>query len=132
MKTKILISAILFVFITLNGFSQSIDSIRTKNDKPGTPQALRTPDNSPRNRVHTIKRQKHLNQTINHGATESNKVIDKKQPEVIVPNSVNKTTETKSPVTLAPQNNPPAITDSTGSNKSLSNGQDNVTNPIRK
>lgn len=131
MKMKLSILFICGCFFCLHSFSQSVDSIRTINDKPGTPQSLRKPNNLPKNRVHTFNRNKPVAQTINHGATESNKVIEKPKPAIIVPNAVNKIQATKTPVTIAPQNNPPAV-DTTGPIKSLSNGQDNVTNPIRK
>ncbi len=130
MKFKIIV-VLISCFVSLNCFCQATDSTRSLNDKPGTPQSLRNSESRPKNRVHTITPNKPAPQTINHGATESNKVIEKPKPAILVPDAANKTQETKTPVTIAPQNNPPAI-DTSGPVKSLSTGQDNVTNPIRK
>lgn len=88
------ISALLFC-ITV--FCQ--DSIRTINDKPGTPSSLRTPYTPPLNHLHTINRNGLPNQAINHNGTESNQVLPANNSQNVPVNSgTNKITLQNKPV----------------------------------
>ena len=128
MKTKLVVLFIV-ILITLKGYSQ--DSTRTINDKPGTPQSLRSGDNLPRNKVHVINENKAQNQSINHGSTESNKVVQKKpQTLITTPAVTNGKAIPKTPITIL--NNPQAKRDTVSNKNSISNKPENVTNPIRK
>ena len=112
----------------------SQDSIRTKNDKPGTPQSLRTVDNTPQNKVHFNNTYKAPGQSINHGATESNKIINTNDHNIINdPNQDNNKLIPKTPITISNEPARQAIKADTSINKgTMSNGQSNATNPIRK
>ena len=126
MKLSIILVSV--ILLSLTGYCQ--DSTRTRNDKPGTPQSLRTPDNAPQNRVHTINTNTAPNQTINHGATESNKVNNtKEQTKIADPNVGNGTVIPQTPVI---NNSAATHTDSTINKDVINNGKSNVTNPIRK
>ncbi len=65
MKTKFFVSLLSFLLLAFISYGQ--DSVRTRNDKPGTPQSLRTIDNAPKNKVHLIKTYKPQQQSIYHG-----------------------------------------------------------------
>ena len=119
----------MFAFTT---YSQ--DSIRTKNDKPGTPQSLRKVDNTPQNKVHFNNTYRAPRQSINHGATESNKIVNRNDPGLINDlNSHNNKLIPKTPITIINQPARQAIKADTSINKgTMSSGQSNTTNPIRK
>ena len=124
MQLKFSILIIAFLFTIFSGYGQ--DSLRTKNDKPGTPQSLRTPDNSPQSHVHILNSNTAPLQTINHGATESNQV-----------NSTRRTTVTTDTSSYNRPPNPQATTvpstKITPLNDSLANSvKSNVSDPIRK
>ncbi len=125
---------ILIILFGLKFTSYAQDSIRTRNDKPGTPQSLRTNDNTPRNREHLINSNRTANQSINHEATESNKVNNAKEQTIIAdPNTGNGVGTPKTPITIINQPAPAASrTDSIIKNNAISNGKSNATNPIRK
>lgn len=104
------------------------DSIRTKNDKPGTPKSLRIPDNTPRNQVHTINTNTPPAQTINHGAVESNQVNNSKQSTIIT-NANPANGAVIPPSDTTPKN--PGVRNDTMINNALNN-KSNVTSPIRR
>ena len=114
--------------------SYSQDSIRTKNDKPGTPQSLRTVDNTPHNKVHFNNTYKAPAQSINHGAVESNKIDNTKDQSIINDtNQDNNKSIPKTPITISNEPARQAVKADTSINKgTMSNGQSNATNPIRK
>ncbi len=131
MKLKL---SILFLSALFSLRSLGQDSVRTKNDRPGTPQSLRTIDNSPTNKVHMTNTHRVPNQTINDGATESNKVNNTNSQTIVAdPNAGNGAVVPKTPITIARQPaRPVSRTDSIINNGTMSNGQNNATNPIRK
>ncbi len=126
MNKKISILCLVCIMITSVSFSQ-IDSIRTRNDKPGTPSSLRTPDNSPQNSNPVINQARPQVGSVNHGALESNKVTNITQ-QTDANNGV-------SPVyTNQPANNNlhrSTPTDSVIINGAYYQKPSNVTNPIR-
>lgn len=132
MKTKFSISLLSFLLLTFISYSQ--DSIRTRNDKPGTPQSLRTVNNSPKNRVHLIERHQPPGQTIYHGATESNTINNTKKRERVYPGITNARDIPGTPaITIDNQTTRQVIRNDSAVNKgTMGNGQSNATNPIRK
>ena len=114
----ILIPVLLLAF---SGYGQ--DSMRTRNDKPGTPQSLRTPDHAPRNRVHIINTNTDPIQTINHGATESNKVNNAKDQTIKVDANMNNGS------TVIPQG--PIMNNTVPRNNTPSNGKTDTINAAR-
>lgn len=129
MKKKFTTLLASFLFLTIS-YGQLKDSVRTRNDKPGTPQSLRTPNMSPRIKVHVSNKDKGQNQTINHGATESNKVINSNENTIIAnPEPVTEKEIPKTPITLEANRK---LIDTSKNNGIPGNGQSNVTNPIRK
>ena len=132
MKTKFFICSLSALIIACSGYSQ--DSSRTRNDKPGTPQSLRTRNNSPENRVHLIETHKPAQQSIYHAGTESNKVnnTDKQQPVYPGVNDARAIPKTPA-VTLDNTTAPQTIAKDSAVNKgTMGNGQSNASNPIRK
>ena len=114
----ILVPVLLLAF---SGYGQ--DSIRTRNDKPGTPQSLRTPDHAPRNRVHIINTNTDPRQTINHGATESNKVNNAKDQTIKVDPNMNNGS------TVIPQG--PVMNNQVSRNNTPSNAKTDTINATR-
>ncbi len=132
MKTKCSIATIaclLFVLIT-NGQ----DSIRTRNDKPGTSQSLRTVNNAPGNKVHLINTYRPPQQEIYHGATESNKVGNFNDRTTVYPGITNASKLPSTPsITIDNRSINQTIRRDTAVNKgTMGNGESNATNPIRK
>jgi hypothetical protein len=121
---KFSISIAVFLFTVFIGYGQ--DSLRTKNDKPGTPQSLRTPDNSPQSHVHILNNNVAPLQTINHGATESNQVNSTRR--TIVTADTNSYNHPPNPqATAVPSNKIAPVNDS------LTKGvKSNVSDPVRK
>ncbi len=132
MKTKISISLLSFLLSTFMSYGQ--DSIRTRNDKPGTPQSLRTTNNAPKNRIHVVEAYKPPGQTIYHGATESNKINNTKKRARVSPNITKAKEIPRTPaITIDNQTTQQAIQNDSAVNKgTMGNGQSNATNPIRK
>lgn len=136
MKKKLFILLISGLIVLTGGYSQ--DSIRTRNDKPGTPQSLRKVNITPASQVHVVNTNVAPGQSINHGATESNNVNNKQEQTIVsepntvnstVPNSVNVTDPKTGKVNRgSPASTGPADTLSNG----INNRKTNVTNPIRK
>ena len=126
MKSKLFILSISFLFFASASYSQvANDSVRTRNDKPGTPQSLRTPDMSPQSHVTLLNTKAAPNQN----ASGTNTANANGQTIITVPNTDN-TNVPKTPITL--QNKatnrldtiPKAV-------EPISNKAPNVTNPIR-
>ncbi len=129
MKKKLIIVLSSFFFIAI-GHAQVSDSVRTRNDKPGTPQSLRTPNKAPRTHIHTINKDVPPQQAINHGATESNNPDNLGKNKMIAPNSTYGKKVPVTPVTIKPGL---ARKDTSINNKGvMQNGQSNASNPIRK
>lgn len=129
MKKKLIILTASFFILSIV-HAQVSDSVRTRNNKPGTPQSLRTPNNAPRTHVHTINKDVPLQQTINHGATESNDPDNLGKKNMIAPNSTYGKQVPVTPLTIKP-----GLTkrDTSISNKGvMQNGEGNASNPIRK
>ncbi len=129
MKKKFIIFAASLFILTI-GYGQVSDSVRTRNNKPGTPQSLRTPNNAPRTHVHTINNNVPPQQTINHGATESNNPDNLAKKKMIAPNSTYGKKVPVTPITIKPG----LTTKDTSINSKgvMQNGQSNASNPIRK
>lgn len=132
MKTKFLICLSSAVILSVCGYSQ--DSSRTKNDKPGTPQSLRTTDNSPETRVHIVDTYKPPQQSIYHAGTESNSLNDINRQQTVYPGiNDGKAIPATPAVTVDNRTTPQVIRrDSTVNKGTMGNGQSNATNPIRK
>ncbi|MBA2250541.1 MAG: hypothetical protein H0W12_10170 [Chitinophagaceae bacterium] len=132
MKLSLFLTFICSFILTVKGFSQSPpDSVRTRNDKPGTPQSLRTPNQAPTSHVQLINTNIAVGQTINHGATESNKLNNNTEKTIIVaPRTKNGKAIPKTPITLV--NKPLIRADSVLNAGAVKNGISNSTNPIRK
>jgi hypothetical protein len=120
MKKNLFILLITVLLLKFNAYCQ--DSLRTRNDKPGTPQSLRTPDNTPESQVKIINPTTIPNQAIDHGATESNQAS-------------NTSVQANGAVISTPQ----VKTSNNGTNNLNSASYDtaksrksNITNPIRK
>lgn len=120
------------LFLSVNNIceAQVADTIRTRNDKPGTPQSLRQPNTAPLNHVPIIKSKKPQNQTIQHGAVEHNDPTNLSKQNKVAPAVTPATEIPDTPVTLDAVN----MSKDTSVNRSgvMQNGQSNATNPIRK
>ncbi len=124
MKTICLTISVLFFCNTT--FCQ--DSIRTVNDKPGTPSSLRTPYTPPLNRRHTVNKNGVPNQAINHNGTESNQVLPSNHAQTVPVNSGNGKVRLQNKPVIRPI--PPITKFST--NYPAPTKPSNVTSPIRK
>ncbi len=129
MKKKLTILLLSFFILSI-GYGQISDSVRTRNDKPGTPQSLRTPNTAPRNHIHTINKNVPPQQSVNHDGIETNEPNNQRNKEVIAPNSTNNKTVPVTPVTIKPGLTPQDT--SKNSKGVMQNGQGNASNPIRK
>ena len=132
MKAKFFICILSALTIAYSGYSQ--DSSRTRNDKPGTPQSLRTTDNLPENRVHLVDTYKPAQQSIYHEGTESNKVNNIDKQEQVYPGITDARAIPNTPaVTIDNRSTPQTIARDSAVNKgTMGNGQSNATNPVRK
>jgi hypothetical protein len=121
-KLSIVVGAIMFLVYT--GYGQE-DSTRTRNDRPGTPQSLRTADQSPQSHVNIINNNPAPGQTTNPAATGNNGINN---TIIADPNTIGK------PVSTMPISNVNPASgrlDSAVSNSAIRNGVSNTTNPIR-
>lgn len=121
MKKIFFILLVTCLFSMPRGYSQ--DSARTRNDKPGTPQSLRTTNTAPQTQLHVVNPNVAPNQSINHGATESNGVNNKQEQIITTAPNTGKEIPNNSIST--------GRADSTNSSI-INNRKTNVTNPIRK
>ena len=122
MKSKLSIILVTVLLLALGGYSQD-DSMRTRNDKPGTPQSLRTADQSPQSHVNVINANTAPDQSGTHATTGNNEINN---TLIADPNTADKPAPT-SPITLV---NKPRR-DSGVKNSAIQNGISNATNPIR-
>jgi hypothetical protein len=124
MKTICLTIAVLF-FCNIT-FCQ--DSVRTVNDKPGTPSSLRTPYTPPLNHRHTVNSNRLPNQAINHNGTESNQVSPANHAQTVPVNSGTGKVRLQNKPVIRPI---PPVTNSSGSTPAYIKPS-KVTSPIRK
>ncbi len=131
MKTKFSTAILAFLLMAFVSYGQ--DSVRTRNNKPGTPGSLRTPDNAPKNKVHLIETYKPQEQSIYHGATESNTINNTNKPKEY-PGITNTTNLPGTPaITTDNKSTRQNISKDSAINKgTMRNGESNATNPIRK
>lgn len=122
MIRKFIALTISVLAVTVSTYAQ--DSLRTKNDKPGTPQSLRTYDNTPQSNVNIVNKPGTANGT---SAPEGNK-IDNTNSQINT-TGTNPGKPSTNPITIV--NNPPAHVDSTTNHSAIQNGISNTTNPIR-
>ncbi len=126
--------AILFsICISLHAFceAQVRDSVRTRNDKPGTPQSLRKANTAPQNTVPTIDNDAPAQQTIDHGAVEHNDPTNLSAGAKEVPQVINSSGDVPvTPVTIDGGVTP--IERPSNDKGVMQNGQGNTSNPIRK
>lgn len=113
------------MLVPILGFGQA-DSVRTINDKPGTPASLRTPAKLPSNKLPTLKSSGNVDQIIDHQGIESNKVTHKDE-RYVIPYSSSPYKATKSTNQFNTNNKPVENPDG-----SVSNKPPNVSNPIHK
>ncbi len=128
MKTKFSLLVIAILLLVLNGYTQ--DSIRTKNDKPGTPQSLKKTDKTPESHLHVIKNNTAPNPANINKPSESNNVNNTTRQTITSdPNTATKPNPTK-PITLT--NTPPATMTTTTHSSATQNGISNAGKPLRK
>ena len=126
MKTKFLILLGSVLLFAANNYAQTItDSARTRNDKPGTPQSLRTPNTAPLSHVTILNSYVPQNQNVVHTSSESNTPNNTNGKTVITIYGSNGNAVPKSAITL--QTNP---LDST-IKVLLNNKVSNASNPLR-
>ena len=109
------------------GYSQ--DSIRTKNDKPGTPQSLRHTDNTPQCQVQINNNQATNRSDINR-PSESNSINNTNRQTIIIDS--NNTVGKPSPVnpnTIT--TTPPASMKTITNSSAIQNGISNGSKPLR-
>jgi hypothetical protein len=128
MKMKSFIPLIsIFLLLGLSGYSQ--DSIRTKNNKPGTPQSLRTGDNTPQTHVEIINKNSTSNQTNIHRPSESNSINNSNHETITVdPNTAGRPNPTN-PISIT--TTPPDSMRTTTNSSAIQNGISNASKPIR-
>ena len=125
MKRKLYTVLVITLAFAIKSYGQN-DSVRTRNDKPGTPQSLRTSDQSPQSHVEIKNTNTIPGQTISPATTGNNGTSS---TIVTDPNTAGKPVPT-SPITLV--NKPRDHVDTSVKNSAIQNGVSNVTNPIRK
>jgi hypothetical protein len=128
MKFKISILLMSTLLLAVNSYSQ--DSIRTKNDKPGTPQSLRKPDNTPQTHVQVITNHTSPNQANVNRPSESNNVNNTSQKTITVdPNNTAGKPSPVNPTTIT--ETPPDSMRTTTNSSAIQNGISNSSKPIR-
>ncbi len=128
MKTKFSLLVIAILLLVLNGYTQ--DSIRTKNDKPGTPQSLKKTDKTPESHLQVIKNNTAPNPANINKPSESNNVNNTTRQTITSdPNTATKPNPTN-PITIT--NTPPATMTTTTHSSATQNGISNAGKPLRK
>ena len=127
MKFSILLISTLF--LVFSGYSQ--DSVRTKNDKPGTPQSLRRTDDTPQSHVQITNNNTTPNHTDINRPSESNNVNNTTQQTITIDS--NNTAGKPSPVnpitiTITP---PDSMSKTTTNSSAIQNGISNASKPLR-
>ena len=121
----LLVSVLLAAF---NGYSQ--DSIRTENDKPGTPQSLRIPDNTPQSHVEITNNNTTPNQTNINRPSESNTINNtNRQTITIDPSNTTAKPSPVNPITIT--TTPPDSMRTTTNSSAIQNGISNASKPLR-
>ena len=121
MKTKKFSLFLLALIFVCTSYSQTPnDSVRTRNDKPGTPQSLRTPDQSPQSHVTILNANVPPNQNVISTSSESTTTNNINGKITITTPGTNGNAVPKTPITL--KTNSPGDT----TRKVLNSG-----NPIR-
>ena len=127
MKIKIAILSALILLTVFSGYSQ--DSIRTKNNKPGTPSSLRKADNIPQSKIQ-INSTTTSNQTDINRPSESNNTNNTTQKTIIITDQ--NTTAKPNPVTTNTiTTTPPATMRTTTQSSAIQNGISNAPKTIR-
>ena len=101
MKTKLFILLIPALIFAFSSFGQAAnDSLRTRNDRPGTPQSLRTPDQSPQSHVTILNANVPPNQNVIHTSSESTTPNNTNGKIIITTPNTNGNAVPKTPITL--------------------------------
>lgn len=128
MKTIQPVLVVLILLIAISGNGQTVtDSVRTRNDKPGTPQSLRSSDKSPQSHVKLIHT-KGANQNVIQTTSEGNNVNNTHGQTIITNTNSTSNIVPKSPVTLQTT---PVKRGDTSQKISLGIKVSNASNPIR-
>lgn len=126
MKLEISIVLILILSLVFSGYSQ--DSLRTKNDKPGTPQSLRTSDNTPKTHLEIISNNTPNQININKPSESNNINNTTRQTITIDPNNTAKPSPTN-PITITTI--PPDSMHTNTNSSAIQNGISNASKPLR-
>lgn len=126
MKTKLCVLPIIFLLWIFSGYGQ--DSIRTKNDKPGTSQSLRKSDQTPQNHVQIINTQTPTQADINR-PSESNTQNNTTQQTISTDPNKAPVTSPTNPITIT--TTPPANMKSNTNSSAIQNGISNTSKPLR-
>ncbi len=120
---------VLILFVAITGHGQTVtDSVRTKNDKPGTPQSLRNPDQSPQSHVKLINTNGGANQKVIPTTSEGSNVNNTNGQTIITNTNGTSNVVPKTPVTLQTT---PINRGDTLRKIPLNNKVSNASNPIR-
>ncbi|MDQ3682694.1 MAG: hypothetical protein M3352_06435 [Bacteroidota bacterium] len=128
MKIKFSLLLVVILLSVYSGYSQ--DSIRTKNDKPGTAQSLRKADNTPESRVQVIKNNTAPNPANINKPSESNTINNATQKTITT--DANTTSKPNPTNTITITNTPPATMNTTTHSSATQNGISNAGKPLRK
>lgn len=126
MKIKFSVLIALILFSVCNVYSQ--DSLRTRNDKPGTPQSLRSTVTAPESHV-TTNNNPVLNQNNIDKPSESNNVNNTTQQTITTDNNNLPIQSITKPNTL--NTVPPATMKTTTNSSAIQNGISNASKPLR-
>jgi len=128
MKQMFFILVIPLLLLASSVYSQ--DSIRTKNDKPGTPQSLRKPDNTPESHVQITNSNPTSNQTNINRPSESNTINNTTQQTITIdPNNTTAKPAPVNPITIT--TTPPDSMRTTTNSSAIQNGISNASKPLR-
>ncbi len=128
MKTKFSLLIIAILLLILNGYSQ--DSIRTKNDKPGTPQSLKKTDKTPESHLQVIKNNTAPNSANVNKPSESNNINNTTRQTITTDANTTSKPNPTNPITIT--NTPPATMTTTTNSSAIQNGISNAGKPLRK
>jgi hypothetical protein len=126
MKHKLFILATALV-CAFSGYCQ--DSLRTINDKPGTPQSLRNTTQTPENHVQVITPNATPNQADINRPTESNTPNNSTQQTITTDPNAAPVSDPTNPNTLT--NVPPENMRAPTNSSAIQNGISNASKPLR-
>jgi hypothetical protein len=126
MKTKLFILPITISLWIFCSYGQ--DSIRTKNDKPGTTQSLRKSDQTPQNHVQIINTQTPTQADVNR-PSESNTQNNTTQQTITTDPNKAPVSNPTNPITITTK--PPANMQSKTNSSAIQNGISNTSKPLR-